>query len=129
MVRRRGEKALTLVSAIVTRMPFRTRFVIGKDQKWVWQIDLLIQALLRMLKRHIFSARNLALVYGPLSLQTEYQFANVDLEDGGSSDPDFFWILRLWELFPDRRKIGDIARKVVVLIWSNRRKILNGVRA
>ena len=37
---------------------------------------------------HLFGPE-LALVYGPLSLQTEYQFANVDLEEGGGSDPDF----------------------------------------
>ena len=35
-----GENSYTLVSAIVTRMPLRTRFVIGNDQKWLWQIDL-----------------------------------------------------------------------------------------
>lgn len=37
---------------------------------------------------HLFGPE-LALVYGPLSLQTEYVFANVDLKDGGGSDPDF----------------------------------------
>ncbi|MBE7444174.1 MAG: porin [Planctomycetia bacterium] len=37
---------------------------------------------------HLFGPE-LAIVYGPLSFQTEYVFAKVDLEDGGGSDPDF----------------------------------------
>ena len=37
---------------------------------------------------HLFNPE-LAFVYGPLLLQTEYTFANTDLEDGIRSDPDF----------------------------------------
>jgi len=54
---------------------------------------------------HLFGPE-LALVYGPLSLQTEYIFANVDLEDGGGSDPDFsgFYVYGSYFLTGENRR-------------------------
>ena len=54
---------------------------------------------------HLFGPE-LALVYGPLSLQTEYQFANVDLEEGGSSDPSFsgFYVYGSYFLTGENRR-------------------------
>ena len=54
---------------------------------------------------HLFGPE-LALVYGPLSLQTEYQFANVDLEEGGGSDPDFsgFYVYGSYFLTGENRR-------------------------
>lgn len=54
---------------------------------------------------HLFGPE-LALVYGPFSLQTEYLLANVDLEEGGSSDPDFsgFYVYGSYFLTGENRR-------------------------
>ena len=54
---------------------------------------------------HLFGPE-LALVYGPFSLQTEYIFTNVDLEDGGGSDPEFsgFYVYGSYFLTGENRR-------------------------
>src|SRR3989304_2241479 len=54
---------------------------------------------------HLFGPE-LAIVYGPFSLQTEYVFANVDLEYGGGSDPEFsgFYVYGSYFLTGENRR-------------------------
>ncbi|HHT9116439.1 MAG: porin [Planctomycetes bacterium] len=74
---------------------------------------------------HLFGPE-LALVYGPFSLQTEYIFANVDLEDGGGSDPEFsgFYVYGSYFLTGENRRYStksgsfDMVKPKKIFKWG-----------